>query len=173
LDSPLIRKLQEKTQCQIFADPTSTKKLSNSISLEKLQEMPPGTETKLDDIEIRAESCHHPPASSPVTFLVSSEDSVKIFHTADSLPFPEMEAIGKKHKPDVVFCTVGIAPSTSPQTGTEIVKLVKPKVAVPYHTASKDDLGKFCSMLKKEAPKVKCLVAKQGNAYIVGKERKK
>lgn len=172
LDSPVIRRLQEKTQCKILADPTSTKRLGNSISMEILQEMSPGTETRLDDVIIRAESCNHPHAVNPVTFLITSEDGVKIFHTADSLPFPEMETIGSEHEPDIVFCTVGIAPGTSPQTGTEIVRLVRPKVAVPYHTASKDDLSKFCSILKKDAPKVKCLVAKQDNVYIVGKERK-
>ncbi|MDH5448129.1 MAG: MBL fold metallo-hydrolase [Candidatus Bathyarchaeota archaeon] len=172
LDGPLIRKIQERTQCQILADPTSTKKLSNTIPLEKLQEMTLGTETKIDNVTVRAEMCNHPPATTPITFLITSEDKVRIFHTADSMPFPEMKDIGKNHKPDIVFCTVGIAPGTSPKTGIEIVKLVKPKVAVPYHTASRDDLSRFCGMLAKEALKVKCLVAKRGNVYIVGKERK-
>jgi L-ascorbate metabolism protein UlaG (beta-lactamase superfamily) len=135
--------------------------------------MAPGTETKIDNITVRAEICNHPPANTPITFLITSEDGVKIFHTADSLPFPEMKDIGNAHKPDITFCTVGLAPGTSPQTGVEIVKLVKPKVAVPYHTASKDDLIKFCKMLVKDTPKVKCLVPKIGNVYIVGKEQKK
>ncbi len=173
LDGPLLKKMQEQTKCQILADPTSTRKLSNSISLEKLQEMKPGTEIKIDDVTVRAETCSHPPAATPITFLITSEDGVKIFHTADSLPFPEMKLISNEHKPDIAFCTVGIAPGTSLHTGIEIVKLVKPKVAVPYHTASKDDLKEFCKLLSKEASKVKCLVAEQGNAYIVGKERKK
>lgn len=173
LDGPLIRNMQVRSQCKIFADPTSTKKLSHSIPADKLQEMPPGTEEKIDNISVRAEICNHPPANTPITFLITSEDGVKIFHTADSLPFPEMKDIGNEHKPDIVFCTVGIAPSTSPQTGMEIVKLIQPKVAVPYHTASKDDLIKFCQMLSKEEPKVKCLVARQGNVYIVGKEQRK
>ncbi|UCB61448.1 MAG: MBL fold metallo-hydrolase [Candidatus Bathyarchaeota archaeon] len=173
LDGPLLRNMQERTQCQILADPTSIRKLSPSIPTEKLQEMPPGTEIKIDGTSVRAEICNHPAANTPITFLITSEDQVKIFHTADSLPFPEMKDIGATHKPDIVFCTVGIAPSTSPQTGTEIVKLVQPKVAVPYHTALKEDLIEFCKTLAKEAPKVKCLVAKKGNAYIVGKEQKK
>ena len=173
LDGPLIRKIQERTQCQILADPTSTKKLSHSIPLEKLQEMKPGAETKIDNVTVRAEMCNHPPANTPITFLIASEDGVKIFHTADSLPFPEMKDLGKEHKPDIAFCTVGIAPGTSPKTAVEIVKLVKPKVAVPYHTASKDDLKNFCEMLAKEAAKIKCLVAEQGDVYIVGKEQKR
>ena len=173
LDGPLIRKIQERTQCQILADSTSTKKLSNSVPIEKLQEMKPGTETKMGDVTVMAEMCNHSAATTPITFLITSEDGVKIFHTADSMPFPEMKDIGAKHNPDIAFCTVGIASGTSPKTGVEIVKLVKPKVAVPYHTASKDDLNKFCKILAKEEAKIKCLIAKQGNVYIVGKERKK
>jgi L-ascorbate metabolism protein UlaG (beta-lactamase superfamily) len=173
LDGPLIKKMHELTGCQILADPTSIRKLANSIPSESLQEMTPGTETTVGDITIRAEMCNHPPAATPITFLITSEDGVKIFHTADSLPFPEMQTIGNEHKPDLVFCTVGIAPGTSPKTGVEIVKLVKPKVAVPYHTASKDELKTFCEMLSKDVPKVKCLVPEQGSTYIVGKEHKK
>jgi L-ascorbate metabolism protein UlaG (beta-lactamase superfamily) len=172
LDGPLIKKMHELTGCQILADPTSIRKLANSIPSEKLQEMTPGTETTVGDITVRAEMCNHPPAATPITFLITSEDGVKIFHTADSLPFPEMQTIGEEHKPDLVFCTVGIAPGTSPKTGVEIVKLVKPKVAVPYH-AGKDELKIFCEMLSKDAPEVKCLVPEQGNTYIVGKEHKK
>lgn len=173
LDSPLIRKMQERTQCQIFADPTSVKKLSVSIPIEKLREMRPGTEIKIDNVTVRAEMCNHPPATTPITFIITSEDGVNIFHTADSLPFPELKDIGNEQKPDVVFCTVGIAPGTSPETATEIVKFVKPKVAVPYHTASKADLNRFCEILSKEVSKVKCLVAEKSNVYIVGKERRK
>ena len=172
LDGPLVRKMQELTGCQILADPTSVKKLSHSIPAEKLQEMKPGTEIKLDDVTVRAETCNHS-ATSPITFLITSEDGVRIFHTSDSMPFPKMKTIGEEHKPDIIFCTVGIALGTSPQTGMEIVKLVKPKVAVPYHCASKDDLKRFCQTLAKEAPRVKCLIAEQGNVYIVGREQKK
>jgi len=128
LDGPLVRNLQEQTQCQIIADPTSTKKLSAFVPADKLQEMHPGTETQIDDVTVRAEPCNHSPATTPITFLITSEDGVRVFHTADSLPFPEMKAIGEAHKPDVAFCTVGIAPSTSPSTGVEIVKLVKPLI---------------------------------------------
>ncbi len=173
MDGPLVRKMQELTDCQVLADPISTKKLSNSILPEKLHEMKIGTEIKIGEVVVRAEMCNHSPASSPITFLITSEDGVKIFHTADSLPFPEMKTLGSEHKPDLAFCTVGIAPGATPQTGIEIVKLVKPKVAVPYHAASKDDLKKFCEMLHKELSKVKCLIPDQGSTYIVGKEHKK
>lgn len=173
LDGLLVRKIQELTNCHVLADPTSTRKLEHSIPPEKLQEMQPGTETKIGDVTVRAETCNHQPAKTPVTFLITSEENVKVFHTADSLPFPEMEDVCEKHKPDLAFCTVGIAPGASPTAGTEIVKLVHPKVAVPYHSASKADLIEFCRILKKEKLKTKCLIPERGNTYIVGKELRK
>jgi L-ascorbate metabolism protein UlaG (beta-lactamase superfamily) len=81
-----------------------------------------------------------------------------------------MAKIGEKEKLDVVFCTVGmIAPGASPETGFEIARLTKPKVAVPYHTGSPADLKKFAEILKKEMPKVTCLIPEVGKIYQVSK----
>jgi L-ascorbate metabolism protein UlaG (beta-lactamase superfamily) len=81
-----------------------------------------------------------------------------------------MAAIGKREELDVVFCTVGIAPGTSPETGVEIARLTKPKVAVPYHTGLTQDLKKFAELLKKDMPKVTCLIPEVGKIYQVSKK---
>ncbi len=172
LDELLIGKIHARTKCRILADPTSIRKLSNSIPSEDLTEMSPGTEIEVGETRVRAETCNHPSAATPVTFCITSEDGVRIFHTSDSLPFPEMREIGKTLEPDVTFCTVGITQGASVQTGAEIVRLVEPRVAIPYHTSSKSDLTNFCQTLNKEFRKVKCLAPVSGNVYIVGKERK-
>lgn len=168
LDQSLISEIYKQTQCMVIADSTSAKRLRNSIAPEKLREAQPGSEIKLDDVSVKAEKCNHP-AATPVSFIIISEDGVKVFHTADSLPFPEMATIGEKEKLDIVFCTVSIAPKTSPETGMEIARLTKPKVAVPYHTGSTADLKKFAELLKKEMPKVTCLVPEIGKIYQVSK----
>jgi len=169
LDQPLISELQKLTQCVVIADPTSVRRLRNAISQEKLQEARPGSEVKIGDVSVKAENCNHPPAATPISFIVTSEDGLKIFHTADSLPFPEMVTIGEREKLDVVFCTVGIAPGTSPETGVDIARLTKPKVAVPYHTGSPADQKKFAELVKKELPKIHCLVPETGKIYQVSK----
>ena len=69
-----------------------------------------------------------------------------------------LEKVLIKEKPDLVFCTVGIAPGASPETGVEIVSLTKPKVAVPYHTGSIEDLEEFAELLRKEKQDVTCLI---------------
>jgi L-ascorbate metabolism protein UlaG (beta-lactamase superfamily) len=169
LDQSLVSEIHKNTLCVVVADPTSARRLRNVVAPEKLQEIQPGSEVKLGGVSIKAEKSNHPPAATPVSFIITSEDGVKIFHTADSLPFPEMATIGEKEKFDLVFCTVGIAPGASPETGAEIARLTKPKVAVPYHTGSTADQKKFAEILKREMLKVTCLVPEVGKIYQISK----
>jgi len=169
LDQALVSEIHKQTLCVVVADPTSARRLRNVIPPDKLSEIEPGSEVKLGEVSVKAEKSNHPPAATPISFVIKSEDGVKVFHTADSLPFPEMTAIGEREKLDVVFCTVGIAPGTSPETGVDIARLTKPKVAVPYHTGSTADQKKFAEILKKEMPKVTCLIPEVGKIYQVSK----
>ena len=170
LDQPLVAEIHKLTQCMILADPTSARRLRNAVPLEKLQEVQPGSEVKLDEVSVKVERSNHPPAATPVSFVITSEDGLKVFHTADSLPFPEMGAIGDREKLDLVFCTVGIAPGASPASGVDIVRLTKPKVAAPYHTSSASEQKKFAELLKKELPKTMCLIPETGKIYQVTKK---
>ncbi len=168
LDQRLIAEIQRATNCTIIADPASTRSLKANIPPEKLQEIRPNAETKIGEISVKAEKSNHP-AASPVTFIITSEDGVKVFHTADSLPFPEMAKIGEREKLDVVFCTVGIAPKTSPETGFEIAWLTKPKIAVPYHTNSAASQKQFAEILRKELPRTACVIPELNKIYQISK----
>jgi L-ascorbate metabolism protein UlaG (beta-lactamase superfamily) len=170
LDPRLITEIQKATNCTIIADSASTKKLQHAIPTEKLQEIKPGAEIKIGEVSVKAEKCNHN-AQAPVTYIITSEDEVKVYHTADSLPFPELAAIGQREKFDVVFCTVGIAPGSTPQTGFEIARLTKPQVAVPYHTASTASQTQFAEILKKELPRTACLIPEQNKIYQVSKRK--
>jgi L-ascorbate metabolism protein UlaG (beta-lactamase superfamily) len=165
LSESVIRDIHNRTRCQVIADPTSAGRLRATIASDKLQEAREGSEHMIGDVKVRAEPCNHPPATTPLTYIITSEDGVKIYHTADSLPFPEMKRIGEQIKPDVVFCTVAIAPGASPKTGVEIAKLTQPKMAVPYHTASTSDLNRFAEILSKEAPNIQCKVIERGRPW--------
>ncbi|HEX9862867.1 MAG TPA: MBL fold metallo-hydrolase [Candidatus Bathyarchaeia archaeon] len=170
LDQRVVGEIQKATNCTVIADPASTRRLNHIIPPEKLQEIRPNAEIKVGEVSVKAEKSNHP-AAAPVTFIITSEDGVKVFHTADSLPFPELAAIGEREKFDVVFCTVGIAPSASPETGLEIARLTKPQVAVPYHTNSTAEQRKFAEILKKELPRTACLIPEQNNIYQVSKRK--
>jgi L-ascorbate metabolism protein UlaG (beta-lactamase superfamily) len=172
LDPPLLSEIQKATDCTIIADSASTKKLLNTIPCDKLQETKPGDETKIGAVSVKTEKCNHP-AQAPVTYIITSEDNVKVYHTADSLPFPELALMGQKEKFDVVFCTVGIALGTSPQTGVEIARLTKPEMAIPYHTASREPQMEFARLLKKELYRTTCLIPEQNKIYQVSKKEVK
>ena len=170
LDPRLITEIQKATDCTIIADSASTKKLQHAIPNDKLKEVKPGAEIKIGEVSVKAEKSNHP-AQAPVTYIITSEDQVKVYHTADSLPFPELAKLGQKEKFDVVFCTVGIAPGASPQTGFEIAWLTKPQVAVPYHTATVASQKEFAELLKKELPRTACLIPEQNKIYQVSKRK--
>jgi L-ascorbate metabolism protein UlaG (beta-lactamase superfamily) len=169
LDPRLLSEIQKATNCTIIADSASAKKLKNTIPSDKLQETKPGDETKIGAVSVKTKKCNHP-AQSPVTYIINSEDNVKVYHTADSLPFPELALMGQKEKFDIVFCTVGIAPGASPQTGFEIARLTKPEMAIPYHTALHEPQMEFAKLLKRELYKTACLIPEQNKIYQVSKK---
>lgn len=170
LDPRLITEIQKQTNCTIIADAASTKKLQHTVPSDKLTEIKPGAEIKIGEVSVKAEKSNHN-AQTPVTYIITSEDQVKVYHTADSLPFPELAKLGQKEKFDVVFCTVGIAPGSTPQTGFEIAWLTKPQVAVPYHTATVASQKEFAELLKKELPRTACLIPEQNKIYQVSKRK--
>jgi len=163
-DESMVKEIYRRTQCTVIADFTSAGILKDVLPLGKLHEMRVGKEVKFDNVTVRAEAFKHP-ATTPVSYLITSEDGVKVYHTGDSLPYPDMKQIGERSPPDVVFCTVGApAPGASPQTGLEIVKMVKPKVAVPYH-APAAERKKFAELVAKETPNVKCMLIERNKPY--------
>ena len=168
LDPPLVAALQNSTGCRVIADQASAKKLQLNIPTDKLQEIKPGQVTKIGGVTIKAEKCNHN-AQAPVTYIITSEDNVKMYHTADSLPFPELTLLAQREKFDVVFCSVGIAPGHSPETGFEIARLTNPPLAVPYHTGSVQSQNEFAELLKRDLPRTACLIPQQDRIYQVSK----
>jgi len=162
LDEAVVEEIFSKTNCQIIADSTSFSRLVELINSDKLIKAREGGEVDVDGVTVNVEPSNHPPASTPVSFMITSEDGVTVYHTSDSLPFGDMQRIGKKYKPDIAFCTIGIAPMTSPRTGVEIAKLVQPKVAIPYHGTQQSE---FAKILEKEAPQIKCVVIQKDKVY--------
>jgi L-ascorbate metabolism protein UlaG (beta-lactamase superfamily) len=170
LDPRLIVGIQKATDCAIIADAASTKKLQHTIPNGKLTEVKPGAEIKIGEVQVKAEISNHP-AQAPVTYIITSEDQVKIYHTADSLPFPELAKLGQNENFDMVFCSVGIAPGASPQSGFEIARLTKPQIAVPYHTSTAASQLEFAELLKRDLPKTACLIPEQNKIYQVSKRK--
>jgi L-ascorbate metabolism protein UlaG (beta-lactamase superfamily) len=173
LDQRLVADIQKTNNCAVLADQTSAEKLKQLIPPAKLMPISVGDKTKIGEVTVKAEKCLHQ-AATPVTYIITTEDGVKTWHTADTMPYPEMAKIGKAEQLDVVFCTVGISQGSTPETGSEIAWLTKPKIAVPYHTNTVENQKKFQQILKKEQPKTTCLIPQINKTYQVTKgERQK
>ncbi len=165
-DQHLIADIQKSTNCTTIADVASAKRLKLQNPDTKLTEVHVGDKTKVGDVTVKAEKSRHP-AQAPVTYMITSGDGIIVWHTADSLPYPEMAQIAQKEPVDVVFCTVGIAPGATAKTGSEIAWLTKPKVAVPYHSSTQESQREFQRILQQELPKTTCLIPEQGKMYQI------
>jgi L-ascorbate metabolism protein UlaG (beta-lactamase superfamily) len=170
LDQTIITDIQKATGCAVIADHASTKKLQAAIPPTKLVAIKAGQQTKLGAVTIKAQiSNHH--ATSPNTYIITSEDGVKVYHTSDSLPFPEMGQMGQKEFFDIVFCTVGAAPGATAESGFEIAWLTKPGLAVPYHTGTPVNQTKFAELMKTKLRRSACLIPELNQTYQISKRQ--
>ncbi|XHH08996.1 MAG: MBL fold metallo-hydrolase [Candidatus Bathyarchaeia archaeon] len=171
LDSSLVKEVQKATDCTVIADPASAFRLKPHIPIDKLQVIRIGDEIKVGEVSIKAAKCNHN-ARYPNTYIITSEDGIKIYHTADSLPFPELAQLGKDEKFDLVFCSVGITVGASPESGFDIAWLTKPPLVVPYHTNSVANQKAFQQLIKKDLPRTACLIPEINKIYQVSKKGK-
>lgn len=168
LDEGTVIDLQSRSNCQVICDKASFDRLSAAIPANRLLAASVKDKFPVKDALIIAEKSSHP-AEAPLTYLLTSEDGVTLYHTSDSLPYREMADLGKKYDVDVCLCTVGIAPKATPKTGAEIATLVKPRLAIPYHGEGQKE---FVEILAKSAPRIKSHIIKQGETFVypIGKD---
>lgn len=167
LDEGTVIEIQSKCNCQVICDEASHDRLNAAIPANKLLAANVRDEFQVKDALIVAEKSLHP-AEAPLTYVLTSEDGVTLYHTSDSLPFKEMADIGKKYDVDVCLCGVGIAPKSTPKTGVEIATLVKPKLAIPYHGEGQKE---FVTVLAKSSSKIKSHIIKRGEVFIYPMEK--
>lgn len=165
LDEILVSNIQQTTGCAVIADRASSESLRNFIPKSKMRIIHTDSEITLDDVLIEALPCNHPAAATPITYMITLENGVKVYHTSDSLPFPGMEHIGLKEKPDIVFCAVSGPAGVTSRTGAEIAKLVNARIAIPYHGQS---FSEFEEILRREAPSQKVVELKPMEPYVYG-----
>jgi L-ascorbate metabolism protein UlaG (beta-lactamase superfamily) len=161
-EASLLRDLQKQTNALIITTPYVASRLKG-VPNDKIKQLKVGESETVGKTVINAEYSDHP-GNQPLTFMVT-EDNVVIYHSSDSRPFLKMRELGERYKPDIALCTVGIAPGTSPRSGAEVAKLIKPKLAIPYHSDNPRSLREFAEILSKEAPEIKTKIVKHLEVY--------
>ena len=126
----------------------------------------PGDVVELNGITINVLRGNHP-CGTPATFLLKTENNVKIYHAIDSTIFEELNAL-REENVDIAIVPIGIAPGTSPYVAKEMVRLIQPKIAIPHHSTIGFD--EFKELVEKSLPAVKVVILKQLDAFIYAKD---
>ena len=148
-NSLLVSRIRAIFKSKILAPRPVIEKLLGRIPEKYLMTISSGLTLEFNGAEIFVEKSNHM-SLEPVSFIVRFRNGVTVFHTSDSLPFSDMRNLRKRFDLDVVFCTVGIAPQASYESGVKIAKLTKPKVAIPYHTDTRESINIFVKRLFEE-----------------------
>jgi L-ascorbate metabolism protein UlaG (beta-lactamase superfamily) len=164
LDGRLVTSLQARDGAFLATTPFVAKQL-RGIPGDRLRAMKPGEELAFRGLRLNAEVSDHP-GNQPLTFFLTTEDGIKIYHSSDSRPYLGMRSLGDKYKPDIALCTVGIAPGTSPRSGAEVAKLIRPKVAIPYHTDDERALEEFVRIMAEQVPMVRTKILKRFEVFV-------
>ncbi|MGQ9780659.1 MAG: MBL fold metallo-hydrolase [Nitrososphaeria archaeon] len=161
LDVRLVSELSKYSPI-VLADLESGTRLKKYIPRERLRTMKPGDSYKDLKVTITAYKSVHP-AVNPVTYLIEYSDGAKVFYASDSLVSGEHSQIAKLDV-DLAFIPIGIAPGASPKSGSEMVHIIQPKVAVPVHGTRFND---FKSLVEAKEPKTRVQVIHRNMEAVV------
>jgi len=153
-DPNFVCSLQEKTGAQILTTPYISKKLNGN----KSHSLQIGDFFPLNDLILHAEYCDHP-GNQPLSFVISTEDGINIYHPSDSDPFASMTEIRRKYRPQILIYV-----SVSPKKAAQIATMVKPEVVITYYT---DELTnpRYIKEIAKENPEIKTKLIRRFEVY--------
>lgn len=153
-DPELVARLQRKTQAQVLTTPF----VARHLTCGRVNALRVNDHIAVGDVELHAHASLHP-ANQPLSFLISTESGIAIYHSDDSEPFPEMRELGEKYKPQILLFS-----GTSLEDGVQIAKLIEPKVVVSYYTS--EELAKrFEQEIRKELPQSETKIIKRFEIY--------
>ena len=150
----LARELQQKTRAPILTTPFIATNLLN----ESVRAMRVGDSVVIKDTELYALRCDHP-ANDPLSFIVSTESGITIYHSSDGEAFPEMIEIAETYKPDILLCV-----GASQVNAAQIARLVNPKVAISFYTDSGSEKS-FIEVMRREAPETQVKIIRRFEIY--------
>ena len=123
LDEKLVLEIERRSQATIITTPFIAKRLEKAAI--KVKGLRVGEAAAVKDVTFYAEYCEHA-ANEPLSFIIKT-DAATIYHPDDSDPFPGMEAIGNRYRPEIVLYL-----GTSKKGLAKIAKMVKPSTVVSY-----------------------------------------
>ncbi len=113
----------------VIANPSAAKKLGKGVRVVKA-----GDRLEISGVTVEVvpaynvDKSFHPKRAGHVGYIVTVEGT-RIYHTGDSDPIPEMAGLTA----DILLVPVSGTYVADPAQAAEIVRAVKPKIAVPMH----------------------------------------
>lgn len=113
----------------VVANPSAAKKLGKGVRVVKA-----GDRLELSGVTVEVvpaynvDKSFHPKGAGHVGYIVTVAGT-RIYHTGDSDPIPEMAGLSA----DILLVPVSGTYVADPAQAAEIVRAVKPKIAVPMH----------------------------------------
>jgi L-ascorbate metabolism protein UlaG (beta-lactamase superfamily) len=129
-DTTGTMEMQLKTDSDVVADTTSFNLLTDLVPEENLVRILADEQMTVSGITVKALEAEHP-SPTPLVYLIEL-DGFRIFHGSDSGFVEELKNIEKRAHVALVP-TGDPSPSAGPQLAFEMIKAVRPDVAIPMH----------------------------------------
>ncbi|MCD6515472.1 MAG: MBL fold metallo-hydrolase [Candidatus Asgardarchaeia archaeon] len=167
LDRANLSYILSKQLPHVLATPPPSRWARGFIKDQKfLHVVKPGDTLNLNNITIEIFPGNHP-CGVPATFLIKTEDDIRIYHAIDSTIFDDMKKLQSRNI-DIAILPIGIAPGTSPSIAKEMTKIIKPRIVIPHHAV--EGFLEFKELVEKEIADVSVAILKQMEPYIYKKE---
>ena len=156
LDTKLVTTLQHETGAPVITTPFVARQLK--LAKDKVRVMRIGDCLNINNVRLLAEYCEHP-ANEALSFIITTEDGITIYHPDDSEPFPAMATLGNRYRPDILLYL-----ADSPNAAAQIAKLIGPKIVLScfHDEISSTDFGEC---LRMELPGVEARALKRLEPY--------
>ena len=146
----LVSDLRSRTNAAILTTPFIARRLTG----EKAEALRVGDSLVIKDIELHAERCDHP-GSEPLSFIISTESGIVIYHPSDSEPFPEMAELRERFEPDMLLFW-----GTTFRKAAQMAKLVQPRIVLSYYTDA-ESARRFAGEMERWSPETEAKLLKR------------
>jgi len=181
----ILRRGQAKLVCDMA---TRFVALAGGIAPDRIFFMVPGVQFDLGGLRVKALPAQHLSfrklgetsyiSAPPLSYLVTTPGSVRIFFGGDSSISKDHQLFGDLYKPHVAVLGVG-GVNVMGQSFTElypdeaalVAKWLRVKAAIPIHYRF-DEGERFAKEVKKRAPSIRTVLLKPGECYQYPKGKK-
>ncbi|MDD3177923.1 MAG: MBL fold metallo-hydrolase [Candidatus ainarchaeum sp.] len=120
---------------------------------------------KINNIDYKAYPAHHPSSFYPLSYLIKSKSGKTIYFAGDTFMTKDHDKI----KPDIAILPIGGKRTMDLGTAIRVSKKMKPKILIPMHYNTFEDINKNPEELKYKLEKtsydINTIILEPGKTY--------